>query len=61
MNKMLNFTQETEPDADTIKAIEHGLRAYNFTYAGSNELPLLWLIGRDEAGDVCAGLKGIAA
>ena len=54
----LQFTQETNADVTTIKAIEEGLVAYNTLMAGyPNAQPLL-LAGRDEAGAIKAGLKG---
>lgn len=54
----LKFTQKTNPETVTIKAIENGLVAYNTAIAGYNNYQPLWLIGRDDAGNIQAGLKG---
>jgi GNAT superfamily N-acetyltransferase len=54
----LKFIQETNPDANTIKAIEDGLVAYNTSKAGPHNPQSLWLVGRDDVGNIKAGLKG---
>lgn len=54
----LKITQETDPDAATIKTIEDGLIAYNTAMAGHHNHQPLWLVGRDDTGCIQAGLKG---
>lgn len=54
----LKFAQEKNPDAATVKTIEDGLVAYNTSMAGYHNPQPLWLVGRDDAGNIKAGLKG---
>jgi GNAT superfamily N-acetyltransferase len=54
----LVFTQEPNPDANTIKAIADGLIAYNTSAVGPHNYQTLCLVGRDSSGNINAGLKG---
>jgi GNAT superfamily N-acetyltransferase len=55
----LLLTTETEPDQATAHAISDGLDAYNnFTVPGGDWKPL-WIVGRDGAGSVQAGIRGV--
>jgi GNAT superfamily N-acetyltransferase len=50
--------EEREPDQATIDAIRQGLGAYNTAMAGPWNYTPLWIIARDDAGTVQAGLRG---
>jgi len=56
----LKITQETKPDDATIKTLEEGLISYNTAIVGGSNSQPLWLIGRDDQGNIQAGLKGIS-
>ncbi len=53
----LTVKEEAEPDPATIAAIGEGLDAHNLPFGGPHVVRPLWLIGRDRAGVVKAGLK----
>jgi GNAT superfamily N-acetyltransferase len=57
-NHTVVLAEENDPDRDTIDAIGQGLHAYNSAVAGSEAYTPLWIIGRDNAGTVQAGLRG---
>ena len=58
MPSSLLLTPEAEPDPETTRAISDGLAAYNnSTVPGGNWKPL-WIVGRDDVGNVQAGLRG---
>jgi GNAT superfamily N-acetyltransferase len=48
---------ETSPDPTIIKAIAEGLDAYNARFAPAADWSPHWVIGRDPAGAVQAGIK----
>ena len=52
----LNLAVEHAPHADTIRAFKHGVDAYNFAAVGPDEYTPLWIIARDAAGHLQAGL-----
>jgi GNAT superfamily N-acetyltransferase len=54
----LKVVQEAQPDTATIKTLEDGLVAYNMSMAGGSNNQPLYLVGRDDAGNIQAGLKG---
>jgi GNAT superfamily N-acetyltransferase len=53
----LALAEENDPDHETIDAIGQGLHAYNTAIAGPGEWTPLWIVGRDDAGRVKAGLR----
>jgi GNAT superfamily N-acetyltransferase len=55
----LRLAAEANPDKTTVDAIEEGLAAYNESLAPGGGWAPLWIVGRDGAGAVQAGLKGI--
>jgi GNAT superfamily N-acetyltransferase len=55
----LRLALEAHPDKTTVEAIEEGLAAYNEQLAPGGRWAPLWLVGRDSAGAVQAGLKAI--
>ncbi|MGD0722693.1 MAG: GNAT family N-acetyltransferase [Roseiarcus sp.] len=55
----LTLTQESAPDAATARAIEAGLDAYNESVVPYGDWAPLWIVGRDGAGSVQAGLRAI--
>jgi GNAT superfamily N-acetyltransferase len=55
----LLLTTETEPDQATAHAISDGLDAYNNSIVPGGDWKPLWIVGRDGAGIVQAGLRGI--
>ena len=57
----LSLTREAEPAAETVRAIVDGLDAYNAAFwPGANWTPH-YLVGRDAAGVVRSGLRGVTA
>lgn len=58
---LLTLTPETSPDEATARAIEAGLDAYNDSIAPYDNLTPLWIVGRDGAGAVQAGIRAITA
>jgi GNAT superfamily N-acetyltransferase len=59
MSKKLQLAPEAEPDKATVDAISDGLAAYNEQLAPGGRWAPLWIVGRDGAGAVQAGLKGV--
>src|SRR5208282_4730846 len=57
----LQLTTELEPDKAAIHTIEEGLISYNERLAPGGGWKPLWIVGRDAAGDVQAGLRGVTA
>ena len=57
-NNSLSFIEESNPDAVTIDAIFKGLKSYNASFAGPDNMQPLWLVGRDANETIQAGLKG---
>ena len=55
----LLLTTETEPDKATVDAISDGLDAYNNSAVPGGDWKPLWIVGRDGAGSVQAGLRGV--
>jgi len=55
----LQLTSETAPDQATARAISAGLDAYNDSMAPGGNWKPLWIVGRDDAGSVQAGLRGV--
>ena len=55
----LQLTQETAPDEATARAISAGLEAYNNSIVPGGKWEPLWIVGRDDAGSVQAGLRGV--
>ena len=55
----LLLTTETEPDQATAHAISDGLDAYNKSVVPGGDWKPLWIVGRDDAGIVQAGLRRI--
>jgi GNAT superfamily N-acetyltransferase len=55
----MNITEETEPAPDVVAVIDRGLDAYNDSRVGNDSQKPLWLIARDEAGTVRAGLRAV--
>ena len=56
----LTLVLEPSPDEATRRTIDAGLDAYNETFAPGENLTPLWIIGRNEAGLVQAGLRGVS-
>lgn len=54
----LVLTPEVSPNRETQRVIEAGLIAYNEAIASLKSLAPLWIVGRDGAGTVQAGLHG---
>jgi GNAT superfamily N-acetyltransferase len=55
----LQLASETAPDQATARAISAGLDAYNDSMAPGGNWKPLWIVGRDDAGSVQAGLRGV--
>jgi GNAT superfamily N-acetyltransferase len=55
----LQLTPETAPDGTTARAISAGLDAYNNSIVPGGDWKPLWIVGRDGAGSVQAGLRGV--
>ena len=55
----LTLTQETAPDEATARVIDAGLDAYNESIVPYGDWGPLWIIGRDGAGAVQAGLRAV--
>jgi len=55
----LQLMSETAPDQATARAISAGLDAYNDSMAPGGNWKPLWIVGRDDAGSVQAGLRGV--
>ena len=55
----LQLTPETAPDETTVRAISAGLDAYNDSIVPGADWKPLWIVGRDGAGSVQAGLRGV--
>jgi GNAT superfamily N-acetyltransferase len=55
----LLLTTETEPDQATSHAISEGLGEYNNSTVPGGDWKPLWIVGRDGAGSVQAGLRGV--
>ncbi len=55
----LQFSRETEPDEATAHAISSGLDEYNDSIVPHAGWTPLWVVGRDEAGNAQAGLRGV--
>ncbi|MGA2045819.1 MAG: GNAT family N-acetyltransferase [Roseiarcus sp.] len=55
----LTLAQESAPDEAAKRAIEAGLDAYNESIAPYGDTAPLWMIGRDGAGAVQAGLRAV--
>jgi len=53
----LALAQETGPDAATVGAIADGLDAYNGMFAPEANWTPRWIVGRDAAGAVQAGMR----
>ena len=60
-SSLLLLTTETEPDKATAHAISNGLDAYNNSAVPGGDWKSLWIVGRDGAGTVQAGLRGVTA
>jgi GNAT superfamily N-acetyltransferase len=57
----LNLTRETEPLAETVRAIADGLDAYNERFAPGGDWTPRFQVGRDAAGSVQCGIKYFVA
>ena len=55
----LQLTPETAPDETTARAISAGLETYNNSIVPGGDWKPLWIVGRDGAGSVQAGLRGV--
>ncbi|MBV8097082.1 MAG: GNAT family N-acetyltransferase [Acetobacteraceae bacterium] len=53
----LIFTETAEPDSETIRALKHGVDEFNFSAVGPDQYRQVWIIGRDNAGVLQAGLR----
>jgi GNAT superfamily N-acetyltransferase len=53
------LTTETEPDQATAQAISDGLAEYNNSMVPGGDWKPLWIVGRDSAGSVQAGIRGV--
>jgi len=60
-SSLLLLTTETEPDKATVDAISDGLGEYNNSAVPGGDWKSLWIVGRDGAGTVQAGLRGVTA
>jgi GNAT superfamily N-acetyltransferase len=57
LDHSVTLAEEADPAQETVQAIGQGLLAYNTASAGPEGTTPLWVIGRDPAGAVQAGLK----
>jgi GNAT superfamily N-acetyltransferase len=55
------LTHEAQPDANTIRTFKQGVDDFNFAAVGPDGYASVWIIGRDRAGSVQAGLYAQAA
>jgi GNAT superfamily N-acetyltransferase len=53
----LSLAPEAAPDAATIETIANGLGAYNNLFVPGADWSLRWIVGRDAAGAVQAGMR----
>jgi GNAT superfamily N-acetyltransferase len=57
----LTLTPETSPDEATIRAISSGLDGYNARFGPEVDWSPRWIVGRDKAGVVQAGVRYVIA